>query len=355
MTCDSPLRSQNQVNLIISLKRMLEESEIIMKFTNFLSNDTGESTKHFDLEKFGYDSFPQLEQAIRELRDYLQKMLNEAPSSAKKVAELSASNLRDSSLNKSRLEPSVDLSNFGNRIRSLAEVCKDSNTDLESACISVQRSGVGFVNPRAEKVQYQKVQPQSNQFHDERHLPFQQSHQQVTQHVMPPQQFAPQSFQSQLPPMFPDMSATTQAVMQIANVKLMHKLIDAIDRIGRSESEYSETDESELDGDIQPSGHRLPSQVTQNQQRGPNSHSSQRPSSAVYQRPSSALSERSFASSASHLASSRGPGKLPDTRVPNEQENQLPKSLTAGRETAVTARPQSASGTRAFTNMVYLC
>ena len=171
---------------------------------------------------------------------------------------------------------------------------------------------------------------------------------------MPPQQFAPQSFQSQLPPMFPDMSATTQAVMQIANVKLMQKLIGAIDRIGRSESEYSDTDVSELDGDIQPSGHRLPSQVTQHQQRGSNSHSSQRPSSAVYQRPSSALSERSFASSASHLASSRGPGKLPDTRVPNEQD-QLPKSLTAGRETAVTARPQSASGTRAFTSMVYLC
>jgi hypothetical protein len=332
---------------------MLEESEIIMKFTNFLSNDTGESTKHFDLEKFGYDSFPQLEQAIRELRDYLQKMLNEAPSSAKVAAELSAANSRDSSLNKSRFQPSVDLSNFGNRIRSLAEVCKDGNTDLESACISVQRSGVGFVNPRAGKVLYQKEQPQTNQFHDERHLPFQHSQQQVTQHVMPPHQFAPQP--SQLPPMFPDMSATTQAVMQIANVKLMHKLIHAIDRIGRSDSEYSETDESELDRDIQPSGRRLPSQVAQQQPRGSNSHSSQRPSSAVYQRPSSAFSERSVNASASHPASSRAPGKLPDTRVPNEQEEQLPKSLTAGRATAVTARPQSASGTRAFTSMAYLC
>ncbi len=342
------------MNLIISLKRMLEESEIIMKFTNFLSNDTGESTKHFDLEKFGYDSFPQLEHAIRELRDYLQKMLNEAPSSAKKIAELSASNLRDSSLNKSRLEPSVDLSIFGNRIRSLAEVCKDSNTDLESACISVQRSGVGFVNPRAGKVQYQKVQPQTNR-HDERHLPFQHSQQQVTQHVMPPQQFAPQPSLSQMPPMFPDMSATTQAVMQIANVKLMHKLIDAIDRIGRSDSEYSETDESELDGEIQPSGRRLPSRVAQQQPRGSNSHSSQRPSSAVYQRPSSALSERSVTASASHLDSSRGPGKLTDIRVPNEQEEQPPKALTAGRATAFTARPQSASGRRAFPSMAYLC
>jgi len=280
--------------------------------------------------------------------------LNEAPSSAKKIAELSASNLRDSSLNKSRLEPSVDLSIFGNRIRSLAEVCKDSNTDLESACISVQRSGVGFVNPRAGKVQYQKVQPQTNR-HDERHLPFQHSQQQVTQHVMPPQQFVPQPSLSQMPPMFPDMSATTQAVMQIANVKLMHKLIDAIDRIGRSDSEYSETDESELDGEIQPSGSRLPSRVAQQQPRGSNSHSSQRPSSAVYQRPSSALSERSVTASASHLDSSRGPGKLTDIRVPNEQEEQPPKALTAGRATAFTARPQSASGRRAFPSMAYLC
>jgi hypothetical protein len=52
---------QSQVNLIISLKRMLEESEIIMKFTNFLSNDTGQSTKHFDLKSSGFDNLQQLE------------------------------------------------------------------------------------------------------------------------------------------------------------------------------------------------------------------------------------------------------------------------------------------------------
>ncbi len=328
------------MNLIISLKRMLEESEIIMKFTNFLSNDTGDSTKHFDLEKCGYESFPQLDQSIRELRDYLQRMLNEAPSSAKQIAELSSSNSRESPDIKSHSESSVDLSNFGNQIRSLVEVCKDSNTDLESACISVQRSGVGFVNPRAGKVQSQKFQPQAEQFHERRHLTFQHSQHHATQHVMPPHQFAPQPFHSQLPPMFPDMSTTTQAVMQIANIKLMHKLINAIDRIGRSGSEDSESGESERDEEIQPSGRRLPSQVAQRQPRGSNSH--------LFQRPSSAMSERSVSASALNSVSSRGHVKLTEMLLPNNEEEQLPKALAGGRATAIAARPQSASGRKAF-------
>jgi hypothetical protein len=285
---------QSQVNLIISLKRMLEESEIIMKFTNFLSNDTGESTKHFNLDASGFKTLPELENAVRELRDYLNKLWNEAPAKAKVIAAATASGTKTPTV-----ERSVDLTNFGHRIQSLAEMCKDNNTDLESACISVQRSGVGFVNPRIRGARPQKMQQQGHEHPREHytfptqhpvHAPFQQQHQ---------QHFAPQPLQYHMQPMLPDLSASTQAVMQLANIKMMQKLVDAINRLGNSGSQHSESSEYTTEEDdaesVEPD---IPSEVSFRRPMSSASRSSsQRPSSAMslksVSRPSSALSLKS--------------------------------------------------------------
>ncbi len=312
---------QSQVNLIISLKRMLEESEIIMKFTNFLSNDTGESTKHFNLDASGFASMPELEQSVRELRDYLAKLWNEAPAKAKSIAQSTAPGNQTS-----KVQPTVDLTNFGNRIRSLAEMCKDNNTDLESACISVQRSGVGFVNPRVlgskpQKMQQQGLQP-PHQSAPSPHIPFQQHHPTYQQYSFHPSQYPAHQ-------MIPDLSASTQAVMQIANIKLMTKLVDAINRIGGRDSESSEqdtedgTESNESDRPSPPSSSRRPiSLVSQSSQRPSSaSGSGSRPPSAVSLRPGSGVSRES--------------GRADDGKVSGGQRE--------GRASA-TVRPFSASG-----------
>lgn len=272
---------------------MLEESEIIMKFTNFLSNDTGESTKHFNLDASGFKSLPELEYSVRDLRDYLTKMFNEAPEKAKALAAAIAPVTRAP-----RMEQSVNLTNFGNRIQALADMCKDNNTDLESACISVQRSGVGFVNPRVKGTRPQKMPQQEPQS-----LPVQQPHDVTLQQHLPfPQQpFSPQPMQNPVQPLLADLSASTQAVMQLANLKMMQKLVDAINRMGNSGRIASESSEQTTEDDSGPDEPNIPSEPP----------SSRRPLSSVSrsssQRPPSAVSLRSSSRPSSAISMKSGP------------------------------------------------
>jgi hypothetical protein len=346
---------QSQVNLIISLKRMLDESEIIMKFANFLSNDTGESTKHFEPQKCGFGSLHEIELAVREFRDILKKMWSEAPARAKEIAETVAS----ASL-EPRAEATVDLSNYGNRIRSLAEMCEDCNTDLESACISVQRSGVGFVNPRATATQSHTVQHQHgyDRSSEQRSFvppdshqpgPFHQPHHQHQQHQQHHQPSTPQPLMPQMQPMLPDLSATTQTVMQMANIKLMTSLIKAIQRIGSSSSDEN-AEYSEDDGQFnsEPGKPDIQSQVPFLR---PSSAASQasRPPSALSQsslRPSSALSRSVVASAFDSGASisSRRSSRFVDSKESNAEGARLPASLSGERRDSASTRPSSAAG-----------
>ena len=259
-----------------------------MKFTNLLSNDTGENTKHFQLDACGFDTMPQLETSIRELRDYLKRMWSQAPAQAKAIAEATVSRSSEGAPKSSRAEPSVDLSVLGSRVRSLADMCKDNNTDLESACISVQRSGVGFVNPREFGKQPQKMQQMQPQDFPPQYPPPHHPQQQYQQQFAAPQtQFAPPPSQQQF---HSDMSSTTQTVLQLANIKLMQKLVGAINRMVDSGSDRSYSSDADSVEELQPRALARPS-----------SSSSQRPSSASVQRP---VLASDFESSASRRPSS---------------------------------------------------
>jgi hypothetical protein len=339
---------QSQVNLIISLKRMLDESEIIMKFANFLSNDTGESTKHFEPQKCGFGNLHEIELAVREFRDILKKMWSEAPARAKEIAETVASASIEP-----RAEVTVDLSNYGNRIRSLAEMCEDCNTDLESACISVQRSGVGFVNPRATATQSHTLQHQHTNARSseqqsfvppDSHQPGPTQHQHHLQHQQPS---TPQPLMTQMQPMLPDFSATTQTVMQMANIKLMTSLIKAIQRIGSSSDENAESSEDDSQFNSEPRKPDIQSQVPFLR---PSSAASQasRPPSALSQsslRPSSALSRSVVASafdSGASISSQRS-SKFVDSKESNAEGARLPSSLPGERRDSASTRPPSAA------------
>jgi hypothetical protein len=311
---------QSQVNLIISLKRMLEESEIIMKFTNFLSNDTGQSTKHFDLKSSGFDNLQQLELCTRDLRDFLKRMWNQAPASVKAVAEASVSS---SSLPKtSGVEFSVDLSSIGNRTRSLSELCSDNNTDLESVCISVQRSGVGFVNPRAVGVQPQRMQQQEN--HSQGFTS------QIPQQLLHTQPRDPSNTHLQ-PAHQMDFSATTQAVLQLANIKMMKKLVDAIHRIDFRGSDTSENSDD------------LSDEASTNESITYSGHSSRRPASALPQHSvhTAAEPQRPFDAAANALQRPRSSAGLMEPF--SEQQTPLSTSHRGGRASSNAAPLMSSS------------
>ena len=327
-SCKFTFVLQSQVNLMISLKRMLEESEIIMKFTNLLSNDTGENTKHFQLDVCGYDTMPQLEASIRELRDYLKRMWNQAPSNAKAIAEANQAKSREAASNDSRVEASVDLSVLGNRIRSLADMCKDNNRDLESACISVQRSGVGFVNARELGVQPQKMQQnlsaRSQNPHSEQSQP-QALPPQYPLQQHPQQQLVPPPFQQQL---HSDMAATTQTVMQLANIKLMQKLVGAISRMADSGSDRSYFSENDSGEDSQ-------SGVS-------------RPTSASSQRPISASSQRHLNAAEFESSASRRPISSSGLRAEHAQLQSVSSAVgRAGSAPRSQSGPQQTTGLRA--------
>jgi hypothetical protein len=345
--CVAEALPQGQVNLIISLKRMLEESETIMKFSNFLSNDTGESTKHFDLQKCGFGSLHEVEANVRELRDYLRKMWNDAPRQAKEIAEAVTPTSRDRAMG-----PSVDLSNYGNRIQSLAELCKDCNTDLESACISVQRSGVGFVNPRAAAGQPQNMQ--QPRLSNERHFPPQhQQHQQYQHHQHHQQSQQTQHYQpSALPPfqppaqpVYPDLSATTQTVMQIANIKLMQKLIKVIKR-------FDSSDDSDGVEDSEFSEHDTDDRVHRATLARPVQSAALRPSSALSlpSRPSSALSHNTASSAFDSRVLQRQVAAANRTEWNAEAERPRPSAVDRGPSASSrpSSRPLSAAGQQVF-------
>jgi len=138
---------------MIGLRTVLERSETVMQLTTLLSSGTPE---HLQLDACGFETMPQLEASVRELQRYFKRMWDKAPARAREFAEEATGSKEQtgaSHVTQCRAEAYVDLDILGHRIWRLVDMCGDSNLGLESTCISVQRSGVGFVNSRDNKIQ----------------------------------------------------------------------------------------------------------------------------------------------------------------------------------------------------------